>query len=69
MDADNVHCFSPHNEFMHNYAGQQTSRYHTDHTHESHFVGLFCDAGYFYSFFFRETQSVSRSLVVEFLIS
>ena len=28
-----------------NYPGQETSRYHTDHTRESYFVGVFCDAG------------------------
>ena len=30
---------------MQNHAAQQTSRYHNDHTHESHLVGLVCDAG------------------------
>ena len=46
MGADHVYCFSDHNEFMQNYAGQRTLRYHTDNTHESYLVGLFCDAGY-----------------------
>ena len=43
LDADHVHCFSAYNYFMPNYAGQQISHYHTDHTHKSHLVGLFCD--------------------------
>ena len=31
MNAEYMHCFSPHTQSMQNYEGQQTSRYHTDH--------------------------------------
>ena len=30
---------------MQNYVGQQNSRYHTDHAHESYHLGLFRKAG------------------------
>ena len=48
MDADHMHCFPAHNEFMPSYAGQETSYYYTDHTHKSYLVGLLCDTGYMY---------------------
>ena len=35
MDGVHVHCVSAHDQAMQNYAGQQISLYHTDHTHES----------------------------------
>ena len=35
MDADSVHCFAVHYQFMQNYVGQQTSRYHIDYTSTS----------------------------------
>ena len=41
MDADHVHCFSVHYQFMQNYAGQQTLRYHIDHTYTSTSTSVF----------------------------
>ena len=35
MDGVHGHCVLAYNYFMQNYAGQQISRHHTDHLHES----------------------------------
>ena len=38
MDANHEHCFSAHNSFVHNYAGQQMSGCHTGHIYENYLV-------------------------------